>query len=117
MDENYGGYACNMCTAASVSWLAPRPPFHWYASSRQRMQQVLRAGAQWFPWRRGFFTKAAFDVVVAGAGVQPGLAVSVGYAYWFKFPLGLVAELEVSGRLTRPRVLEINAVAGIFTHF
>ncbi len=86
-------------------------------NSVERFAPTIRAGVLWYPWRRGLYAKGAVDVVMAGAGAQPGLAAGVGFAWWFRFPLGLYAELEVSGRLTEPRVLELNAVGGGFVYF
>jgi hypothetical protein len=86
-------------------------------NSVERFAPTLRTGVLWYPWRRGLYAKGAFDVVLAGAGAQPGLAAGIGYAWWSPIPLGLYAELEVSGRLTEPRVLELNAVGGIFAYF
>lgn len=86
-------------------------------SSAERLEPGLRVEARWFPWGRGLYVKAALDLLLAGVGPQPVVAAGAGYAWWFRAPLGLYAELEAAGRVRAPLGFTVLAVGGICVHF
>lgn len=86
-------------------------------ASMERFAALFQLGVTWFPWKRGFYCRGTVDLVLAGAGVQPGLSLAAGWAHYFRFPFGLFAEAQVSGRLSVPRTCEILGLGGVLTYF
>ncbi len=92
-----------------------------YHSSVERFMMGLSLGGKWLPldkWKWGTpYLRGSFDIVMAGAGVQPGLTGALGYTWWSPWHFGVYAESRFAGRLTSPRVLEITGSVGVFVHF
>ena len=92
-----------------------------FTSSVERFWAMLSFGGAYLPLNRRPwgtpYIRGAVDVLMAGAGVQPGLTDAVGYAWWSPWPLGLYAEARASGRLTTPRVFELVGSGGVFVYF
>lgn len=86
-------------------------------SSVERMSFFFQLGATVYPWHRGPYARLTVDLVLAGVGVQPGLSLALGYAYYTKVPVGLFVELQTSARLTEPQTVELIPFGGVFAYF
>ena len=92
-----------------------------YQSSMERYKMSFSVGGAWLPldkWGWGTpYVGGAFDLNLAGVGVQPGMTGVLGYTWWSPWYFGVFAETSFSGRLTAPRVFEIVASGGLFVYF
>jgi hypothetical protein len=92
-----------------------------FTNSVERFWAMLSFGGAYLPLNRRPwgtpYLRGSLDVLMAGAGVQPGLTGAVGYAWWSPWPLGLYCEARASGRLTTPRVFEMVGSGGVFVYF
>jgi len=86
-------------------------------SSVERLSFFFGLGATVYPWHRGPYARLTFDMVLAGVGVQPGLSLALGYAYFTKFPFGLFVEVQTSARLKAPFIVETVPFGGVFAYF
>lgn len=86
-------------------------------SSVERLLFFFQLGATVYPWHRGPYARLTFDMVLAGAGVQPGLSLALGFAYYTKIPIGLFLELQTSARLKAPHTVELIPWGGVFAYF
>ncbi len=92
-----------------------------YNSSMERYKMSFSVGGAWLPlnkWGWGTpYLGGAFDLNLAGVGVQPGMTGVLGYTWWSPWYFGVFAETTFSGRFTAPRVFEIMASGGLFVYF
>jgi hypothetical protein len=92
-----------------------------YTTSLERFSQGVGFGGIWYilagkPYGSPY-VKAAFDILMAGAGIQPALGCTVGYRYRTVWPIGFYGEAELFGTLREPRALQLLGWAGAFVYF
>jgi hypothetical protein len=86
-------------------------------ASAERLAFFFQLGATVYPWEQGPYARLTFDLVLAGAGVQPGLSLALGYRYYTPVPVGVFAELQTSTRLKEPHTVELVPWGGVFAYF